>query len=72
MKLIHPCWYCGRADSHDHTHARGCPRLPPVPKDDLVRIARNVEAGWARDGNAIMSDDERDRLELQAALKGEE
>jgi hypothetical protein len=70
MKLIYPCWHCGHYDSHDLTHARGCPRLPPVPKEDLLRIARNVEAGWAgeerRDGNGIMSDDERDRLELQA------
>ena len=58
-RRIYPCWYCGHADSHDLTHARGCPRLAPVPKEELLRIARYVEAGWARDerrdGNAIMT-----------------
>lgn len=44
---LFPCWWCGHPDNRDETHARGCPYLPVVPKETLIRRAREVEAAWA-------------------------
>lgn len=44
-----PCWYCGHRDARDETHARGCPELPALTQDELLRLAQSVEAGWKAD-----------------------
>jgi hypothetical protein len=41
-----PCAFCGAPDARAKSHARGCPKLPPVSKEELLRIALACEAGW--------------------------
>jgi len=41
------CETCGAADSRDAAHARGCPKLEPLTQEQLIALARSVEAGWA-------------------------
>jgi hypothetical protein len=45
---IIPCWRCGHADCRDASHARGCPKLPPLTQERLLELAREVEDGWLR------------------------
>lgn len=42
-----PCMVCGAPDSRAPDHARGCPELPAVSKQEMLRIAQNCERGWA-------------------------
>lgn len=42
-----PCIVCGAPDSRAPDHARGCPELPAVSKQEMLRIAQNCERGWA-------------------------
>ncbi len=57
-----PCAFCGAPDDRRPDHAQGCPRFPPLSKDELIRIARAVEQGWA----------ERDIRERQRAAEREQ
>lgn len=41
------CPECGAADGRDLAHSAGCPTLPDLSRDELIAIARNVEAAWA-------------------------
>jgi hypothetical protein len=42
-----PCQTCRSKDSRDAAPQRGCPALPALSKEELIRLARAVEAGWA-------------------------
>jgi hypothetical protein len=55
------CETCGASDNRDADHARGCPALEPVPRDELIALARQVERGW-RDAN-----EERERRRPKGA-----
>jgi hypothetical protein len=44
--VVMPCPHCGADDGRDADHARGCPALQPVPRERLLALARDVEAGW--------------------------
>lgn len=48
-----PCWHCGAPDSRDPAHAGGCPKLPPVAPEQMLRIALACERGWARAAAAL-------------------
>ena len=36
-----PCWNCGKF------HGAECPKLEPLKKEELLALAKSVEAGWA-------------------------
>jgi hypothetical protein len=40
------CRDCG-GDPRGEDHARGCPALPPIPREKLLRLAQAAEEGWA-------------------------
>jgi hypothetical protein len=41
------CEHCGAPDSRDAAHARGCPRLEPASREELLRLALRIEQAWA-------------------------
>jgi tyrosyl-tRNA synthetase len=45
-KIAMPCETCGARDNRDAEHQRGCPQVSQLPKAELIRIARRIEAGW--------------------------
>lgn len=48
---IFPCAFCGAPDARAKSHGAGCPKLPPVSKEELLRIALECEAGWRQDAH---------------------
>jgi hypothetical protein len=44
---VFPCVVCGAPDARQPDHARGCPKLNPVPAEKLLRIALQCEDAWA-------------------------
>lgn len=46
---IYPCWHCGHKDSHDATHARGCPKLPALSDAEVREIGLACIRGWEQD-----------------------
>src|SRR6185312_251526 len=40
------CPDCGNPDARGKSHARGCPEAPPVSRERLLELARQVEDGW--------------------------
>jgi hypothetical protein len=54
-----PCAVCNAPDGRDAAHARGCPTLAPLTKDQLLRLAALVEEGWLAGEDARAERDER-------------
>jgi hypothetical protein len=44
---VFPCWACGAPDARQPDHARGCPQLPPVPREIRLQLALEIEDAWA-------------------------
>ena len=44
---IFPCAICGARDARDEQHAQGCPKLAPVAKAEVYRLALALERAWA-------------------------
>lgn len=44
-----PCEICTAPDARAADHARGCPTMKPLSKEELLAIALNCERGWAEE-----------------------
>lgn len=49
----HPCQTCRAPDARQPDHARGCPKLPPVSREKLLRLIRETEDAWAQRRKAV-------------------
>ncbi|HEV8500415.1 MAG TPA: hypothetical protein VGR63_02475 [Casimicrobiaceae bacterium] len=53
MPKVFRCADCGHPDSRDETHAQGCPHVPALSKEELIALARIVEAQAAEKEAAV-------------------
>jgi len=69
VSFVFPCPWCGHPDGRDATHARGCPRLPPVTQARMLEIALACERGW-RDAEIARIDARIARKQREAERQG--